>query len=58
MRFGKVGSSDILGCLPRGRFLAVEVWDWKELDTALRLEGFITDGPLFGGRQIDYENMF
>ena len=49
MRFGKVGSSDILGCLPRGRFLAVEVWDWKELDTALRLEGFITDGPLFKG---------
>jgi hypothetical protein len=25
MRFGKVGSSDILGCLPEGRFLAVEV---------------------------------
>ena len=25
MRFGKVGSSDILGCLPGGRFLAVEV---------------------------------
>jgi hypothetical protein len=24
MRFGKVGSSDILGCLPDGRFLAVE----------------------------------
>ena len=24
MRFGKVGSSDILGCLPSGRFLAVE----------------------------------
>jgi hypothetical protein len=24
-RFGKVGSSDILGCLPGGRFLAVEV---------------------------------
>ena len=25
MRFGKVGSSDILGCLTGGRFLAVEV---------------------------------
>jgi hypothetical protein len=25
MRFGKVGSSDILGCLPGGEFLAVEV---------------------------------
>jgi hypothetical protein len=24
IRFGKVGSSDILGCLPDGRFLAVE----------------------------------
>jgi hypothetical protein len=24
MRFGKVGSSDILGCLPGGRFLAIE----------------------------------
>ena len=25
IRFGKVGSSDIIGCLPGGRFLAVEV---------------------------------
>lgn len=24
IRFGKVGSADILGCLPDGRFLAVE----------------------------------
>ena len=24
MRFGRKGSSDILGCLPKGRFLAVE----------------------------------
>jgi hypothetical protein len=25
MRFGKVGSADIIGCLPGGRFIAVEV---------------------------------
>jgi hypothetical protein len=25
VRFGKVGSTDILGCLPGGRFLAIEV---------------------------------
>ncbi|MDR2742619.1 MAG: VRR-NUC domain-containing protein [Treponema sp.] len=24
MRFGKVGSADIMGCLPGGRFLAIE----------------------------------
>jgi hypothetical protein len=25
MRFGKKGSSDIIGCLPGGRFLAIEI---------------------------------
>jgi len=77
MRFGKVGSSDILGCLPGGRFLAVEVKapngrlsqeqqefldkirglggialvvrGWRELDIALRREGYADDGPLFEG---------
>ena len=77
MRFGKVGSSDILGCLPGGRFLAVEVKaldgrlsqaqqeflekirglggmalvvrGWRELDIALRCEGYADDGPLFEG---------
>jgi hypothetical protein len=75
IRFGKKGSSDILGCLPGGRFLAVEckaehgrlspeqrefladierlgglalaVKSWRELDTALRRGGYISDGPLF-----------
>ena len=77
IHFGKKGSSDILGCLPGGRFLAVEVKtpggrlspeqrdflemikglgglsmvvrDWRELDTALRREGYTDDGPLFNG---------
>jgi len=75
LRFGKVGSSDIIGLLPDGRFLAVEtkapdgrvspeqlaflekirglggvavvVRSWRELDTALRREGYVDDGPLF-----------
>jgi hypothetical protein len=74
MRFGKVGSSDILGVLPGGRLLCVEckaktgrlspeqkdfletvrglgcvavvVRDWRELDTALRNEGYVDDGPV------------
>lgn len=75
MHFGLKGSSDILGILPGGRFLAVEVKapggrlspeqrqflddvktlgglclvvrDWKEIDSALREAGYISDGPLF-----------
>jgi hypothetical protein len=75
MRFGKVGSSDILAVLPGGKILCVEVKapggrlspeqrqfladitaldgvalvvkDWKEIDTALRQGGYISDGPLF-----------
>lgn len=75
LHFGKKGSSDILGCLPGGRFLAVEVKapdgrlspeqkeflekirglgglalvvkSMRELDAALRREGYIDDGPLF-----------
>jgi len=75
MRFGKVGSSDILGVLPGGKILCVEckaqggrltpeqkqfiqdvrdlggvclvVKHWQEIDSALRQEGFISDGPLF-----------
>jgi hypothetical protein len=75
VRFGKKGSSDLLGCLPGGRFLAIEtkaergrlspeqreileqvrglggvalvVKSWRELDTALRNSGYISDGPLF-----------
>jgi hypothetical protein len=75
--FGKKESADILGCLPDGKFLAVEVKSdhgrlspeqsvflekirgsggmavvvksWKELDTALREAGYVTDGPLFEG---------
>jgi hypothetical protein len=77
MRFGKVGSSDVIGVLPDGKFLAVEVKasrgrlsveqaaflekirglggmaivvkSWHELDAALRLEGYVNDGPLFEG---------
>lgn len=80
MRFGKVGSSDILGCLPDGRLLCVEVKapdgrlsveqkqfladvrnlgalalvvrGWRELDEALRVDGYVTDGPLFEKGQI------
>ena len=76
--FGKKGSADILGCLPDGRFLAVEcksptgrltpeqsaflerirglggvaivARSDRELDAALRGEGYIIDGPLFEGR--------
>ena len=80
LHFGKKGSADILGCLPGGRFLAVEVKapagrlapeqsafmekvrglggvsivvrSFKELDQALRAEGYADDGPLFeGGEQ-------
>jgi hypothetical protein len=75
--FGKKGSADILGCLPDGRFLAVEVKaphgrlspeqseflekvrglggvavvarSFRELDVALRSEGYADDGPLFEG---------
>ena len=77
IRFGKVGSSDIEGILPGGRFMAVEckaqggrlspeqkrflaevealgglavvVRGWWELDQALREEGYISMGTLFGG---------
>jgi hypothetical protein len=77
VHFGRKGSADILGCLPGGRFLAVEVkspggrlspeqkqflaeirdlgglalvvWNWKEIDSALRHGGYVSDGPLFGG---------
>ena len=82
MRFGKLGSSDIIGVLPDGRFLAVEVKalkgrlsveqaafldkirglggvalvvrGWQDLDTALRREGYVDDGPLFGKRDTDF----
>ena len=77
LHFGKKGSADILGCLPGGRFLAVEVKahdgrltpeqseflekvrglggvaivarSFRELDKALRAEGYADDGPLFDG---------
>jgi hypothetical protein len=77
VHFGKKGSADILGCLPGGRFLAVEVKaprgrlspeqsafmekvrglggvavvarSFRELDDALRREGYADDGPLFQG---------
>jgi hypothetical protein len=80
LRFGKKGSADILGCLPGGKFLAVEckapagrlapeqsafmekvrglggvaivARSFKELDQALRAEGYVDEGPLFeGGEQ-------
>ena len=82
LHFGKKGSADILGCLPGGRFLAVEckakggqlspeqkrflaevealggmavmVRDWRELDAALRGEGYADDGPLFSGNAAPY----
>jgi hypothetical protein len=75
IHFGLKGSSDILGVLPGGRFLAVEckaehgrlspeqrdflkdvkrlgglaivARHWKDIDTALRQEGLVDDGPLF-----------
>ena len=75
IRFGKVGSSDIIGVLPDDRFLAVETKtpkgrlspeqaaflekircsggvavvarSFRELDAALRHEGYADDGPLF-----------
>lgn len=63
MRFGKKGSSDILGILPGGRLspeqkqflvdvrelgaMALVVRGWRELDQALREEGYADDGPLF-----------
>jgi hypothetical protein len=77
LHFGLKGSSDILGCLPGGRFLAVEtkslrghltdeqreflqeiehlgglavvVHSFRELDAALRHEGYGDLGPLFEG---------
>jgi hypothetical protein len=77
VHFGKKGSADILGCLPDGRFLAVEcksrsgrlsleqlafiekirgkggvavvAHSFRELDVALRREGYSDDGPLFEG---------
>jgi hypothetical protein len=80
LHFGKKGSADILGCLPDGRFLAVEVKaargqlspeqrqfladikalggvavmvrGWKELDQALRVAGYISDGPLFEAPEV------
>jgi hypothetical protein len=75
--FGMKGSSDIIGILPDGRFLAVEVKarhgrlsleqtafmekvrglggvavvarSFRELDAALRREGYADEGPLFRG---------
>ena len=63
LHFGKKGSADILGILPGGRLsgdqrqfladiearggLAVVVRGWRELDQALREEGYISMGPLF-----------
>ena len=75
LRFGKVGSADIIGVLPGGRFLAIEVKapggqlipeqkaflervrglggiailarSFRDIDTALRGEGYVNDGPLF-----------
>ena len=77
VHFGRKGSSDIIGVLPDGRFLAVEVKaphgrlspeqsaflekvrgmkgmavvvrSFRELDAALRREGYADDGPLFEG---------
>jgi hypothetical protein len=58
IRFEKVGSSDIEGILPGGRFLAevqalgglaVTVRGWRELDEVLREAGYVTNGPLFEG---------
>jgi hypothetical protein len=82
MHFGLKGSSDILGILPGGRFLAVEckapdgrlspeqkqfirevqelgglclvVRDWKEIDSALREAGYISDGPLFSSGGLNW----
>jgi hypothetical protein len=75
MHFGKAGSADIIGVLPGGRFLAVEVKakggrltpeqsaflervralggitilarSFRDIDNALRQNGYIDDGPLF-----------
>jgi len=77
VHFGLKGSSDLIGVLPDGKFLAVEVKaahgrlspeqsaflekvrgfggvavmvkSWRELDAALRREGYADDGPLFEG---------
>jgi len=82
LSFGKKGSADILGCLPDGKFLAVEikathgrlsqeqkeflekvrgfggmalvVRSFRELDIALRREGYTDDGPLFSGNKTAY----
>jgi hypothetical protein len=81
LHFGKKGSADILGCLPDGRFLAVEVKaargvlspeqkqfledirglgglaavarSWTDIDQALREGGYVSDGPLFEGGNIE-----
>ena len=75
IRFGLKGAADLIGVLPDGRFLAVEVKaphgrlspeqsaflekvrglggvavvvrSFRELDAALRREGYADDGPLF-----------
>ena len=58
VHFGKKGSSDIIGLLPGGRFLAevtesggmaLTVRSLGELDQALRAEGYISESPLFAG---------
>jgi hypothetical protein len=77
VRFGLKGSSDIIGVLPDGKFLAVEMkarhgrlspeqsafiekvrglggvavvaCSFRELDAALRHEGYADEGPLFRG---------
>lgn len=38
VHFGEPGSADILGCLPGGRFLSVEVKRGKNRPTTLQLE--------------------
>jgi hypothetical protein len=63
IRFGKVGSSDIEGILPGGRFLAVEVKapgsrlspeQRQFLAEVLKEAGYITNGPLFEGSAAPY----
>ncbi|WP_461251287.1 VRR-NUC domain-containing protein [Treponema sp. R8-4-B8] len=82
LHFGRKGSSDIIGVLPDGRFLAVEIKaahgrlsqeqsaflekvrsmggvaviarSIRELDTALRNEGYANDGPLFNDNAAPY----
>ena len=82
VHFGKKGSADIIGVLPDGKFLAVEVKaphgrlspeqsaflekvrgmkgvavvvrSFRELDAALRREGYADDGPLFSENAAPY----